>query len=458
MDWSAWLAAHCPVARTTLVDSDPVGVGLYGDLHVFSVDDRRRLLFALNREVANYGIDVSAFAALTTPDMETVLQGFLSDERRDDDHQYATRFLLDILSQSAPLVGLSTTLRAIIYDDTRWSVVSKSALRAFIHNAANGWERARRLRSILVETINGAETIDGRISVMDRDLLEALLPLLDPQEVPPMEIWEHFAAKGLSETIVEYLELWEDTLLQRSTDSEVADLLDRLNELMPDLGAPFRANYVYFAPVRLLTHALQAFGDEQEPGRLYDWLSVAAYMIPWDDHRIAHRSDNEVRTWLEQRPAVQKAVLLEGLSRCPDGYDFERCSRQVPPRLHHSDPPSDFRSWCLDTAVEWANRHGGVADYLLRYAVYLGGKSFDGAVDKLREVLMERTRGHPALERRLAQLLEISGTLPRAPATAGGYAETTRAENDRRRSHLIDSIRANLDLLRGKPSRFCVTA
>ena len=66
------------------------------------------------------------------------------------------------------------------------------------------------------------------------------MPLLDPQEIPPLEIWGHFAAKGLLDAIVEHLALWEDTLLQRSTDLEVAELLDRLNELMPDLEAPFR--------------------------------------------------------------------------------------------------------------------------------------------------------------------------------------------------------------------------
>ena len=32
---SAWLAAHCPAARNTLIDRDPTGVGIYGDLSSF---------------------------------------------------------------------------------------------------------------------------------------------------------------------------------------------------------------------------------------------------------------------------------------------------------------------------------------------------------------------------------------------------------------------------------------
>ena len=464
---AAWLGAHCPVARGTLIDRDPVGVGLYGDLKTFSAGDKHQLLSALKPEVANCGMDVFGFTPLATPDMETVLREYLSDRRRDDDHQYFVWFLLRVLSQSPPLVGLSSTLLEIIYDDTRRAEVSTSALQAYILNIADSHEKVGRLRSALTEAVDRQmpdsvpDLLDSLSAFLDpqestsilerqtsgpgRGLLEALLPLLDPQEIPPFEVWDHLAAKGVPDAIVEYLEFWEDALLERSTDSEVASLLDRLNELMPDIEAPFRANYAYSAPTRLLGRALRTLGDEQEPARLYDWLSVAAYMSPWNDHRIAHRSSEEVRTWLEQRPAVQKAVLLEGLSRCPDDDDFERNARQVPPKLHHSEPPSDFRSWCLDTAVEWADRHGRVSDYLLRYAVYVG-ESRPSEPWITQEVLMERTRGHPALERRLVELLKSQ--VPYVPPAVAKAAERTRIEIDHRRSQLIDDIRANLDLLR----------
>ena len=464
---SAWLAAHCPTARSTLVDRDPMGVGLYGDLRHFSLGDKHHLLSALNLKVGVYGMDVFGFTPLATSDMEEVLREYLSDSRRDDDHQYVVWFLLSVLSQSPPMMGLSSTLLEIIYDDTCWPEVSQSALGAYVHSVADSHERVGRLRSTLVETVDCqmaypvpdpiealpplldsqqiSPVFDRQLSGPGRGLLEALLPLLDPQEIPPMEVWDHFAGKGIPEAIVEYLELWEDALLKRSTDSEVADLLDRLNELMPDLEAPFRANYVYSAPTRLLVRALQTLGDDQEPARLYDWLSAAAYMVPWDDHRMAHRSSEEVRAWLEQRPTVQKAVLLEGLSRCPDNDDFDLCARQVPPRLHHSEPPADFRSWCLDGAVEWATRHRGVSDYLLRYAVYLGeSRSTEPWIT--REVMMDRTRGHPALEKRLVELLRSH--VPSVPPAVAEAAETARAETHYRRSHLIENIRSSLDLLR----------
>ena len=49
---SAWLAAHCRAARGELIRSDPIGVGLYGDIREFSADEKRKLVLSLNREVA----------------------------------------------------------------------------------------------------------------------------------------------------------------------------------------------------------------------------------------------------------------------------------------------------------------------------------------------------------------------------------------------------------------------
>ena len=435
---SAWLAAHCTGARSSLIESDPVGVGIYGDLQNFSTGDKRSLLWALNPEVANYGVDVLGFTSLATSDMETALWEFLSDGRRDDDHQYVVRFLLRVLSQSPPLAGLSFTLLKIVYDNTCWRVVSNSALQAFAHISADSKAGIGLLKRILVDIV------DGNISDPDGQLVRSLLPFFGPRKIDPTEILRYLAAQGRPDDCVEYLESLGDSLLQQLTDSNLGELLDHLYELMPVLEDELFSQYVNVAPVRILVRALHALGDEQEPARLYNWLSVATY-ITWDDRRIMDPAFDEVRTWLEQRPAVQKAVLLDGLSRCPDDDNFERCAHQVPARLHHSDAPSDFRSWCLDTAVEWADRHGGVAVYLLKYAVYLGEtQSTEEWITQ--RVLIERTRGHPALERNLAKLLETSDS--RVPAERADIAEMARIENERQQEQWVDDVRANADLLR----------
>ena len=175
---SAWLAALCPTARPDLISRDPAGVGLYGDLHGFSVNDKRALLASLNREVAYYGINVAAFAPLAAPDMASVIRDILNDPRRDTDHQAATDLLLRVLRHGQPLVELAPVLLEVIYDDTRWPRVTKAALDAFIHTTAESADGITRLRRILFDTGNGT------IADQDNELLASLLAALYPREIP----------------------------------------------------------------------------------------------------------------------------------------------------------------------------------------------------------------------------------------------------------------------------------
>ena len=97
---SAWLAAHCKNARADLIERDPIGVGLYGDIREFSTDEKHALLESLNREgirLDSVWSMAAAFGALATPDIESVLKAILSDSNRDRDHQMFTDFVLRFL-------------------------------------------------------------------------------------------------------------------------------------------------------------------------------------------------------------------------------------------------------------------------------------------------------------------------------------------------------------------------
>ena len=161
---SAWLAAHCQDSRMDLIERDPIGVGLYGDIRGFSLDEKHALLSSLGREGAQIdplsdplarndflfsGIDpfrerVMAFGVLATPDMETALREVLQDGNRDQDHQIFTDFVLHVLEQGAPLPSLSETLLAIVRDDTRWPRVKESALRAFMRHCPDSQDKVNK--------------------------------------------------------------------------------------------------------------------------------------------------------------------------------------------------------------------------------------------------------------------------------------------------------------------------
>ena len=435
---SAWLAALCPKARDDLISRDPVGVGLYGDLSGFSVDDKRTLLRSLNREVADYGINVAAFAPLATPDMECAIRDILNDPGRDIDHQAVTSLVLSALRLGQPLAGLAPSLLEVIYDRTRWPHVSHEALDAFIHTTAESEDGASRLEEILSDIDNGT------ISDPDNELLGTLLACLYPQEIPPSEVWRYLTTKGHPDLIGSYFAFWAFRLLERSSDRHIAELLDGLNELKPALRDAFRMHHADDVPCKLLARALNKLGAEQELTRLYSWLNAAAYPS-WDPPGFGGESIGEIRAWLERRPDLQKAVLLEGLIRCPDDDDFELNADEAWDRLLGSALPNDFGLWCLDVAVASVDKHGRVADHLLRQAVHHCGQEATGQ-GLTRALMRERVRGHEELESRLAQFLAPRPKPPgaRRPRTA----DTVRTEADRRREQWVDLIRNHADDLR----------
>ena len=435
---SAWLAALCPKARHGLISRDPVGVGLYGDLSGFSVDDKRTLLASLNREVGDYGINVAAFAPLATPDMECAIRDILNDPGRDTDHQAVTGLLLSAFRYGQPLNGLAPVLLEVIYDDTRWPRVTKAALDAFIYTTMGREDGASRLKGILSDIDNGA------ISDPDNELLGTLLACLYPREIPPIEIWRYLTTKGNPNFFGSYFAFWAFRLLERSSDQHIAELLDGLNELKPALRDAFRMHHVDDVPCKLLARALNKLGTEHELLRLYRWLSVVAYPS-WDPPMLRNESIGEIRAWLERRPDVQKTVLLEGLIRCPDDNDFELNADEAWDRLLGSTLPKDFGLWCLDAAVASVDVHGRVADLLLRYAVHHCGQEATGQ-GLTRALMRERVRGYEGLENRLAELLAPCPGPPsaRPPRTS----DTVWTEADRKRKQWVDLLRNHADDLR----------
>ena len=167
-----------------------------------------------------------------------------------------------------------------------------------------------------------SDIANGTIGDPDNELLGSLLAALYPREIPPSEIWRYLTTKGNSDLIGAYFVFWERRLLEQSSDQDMAELLDRLNELMPALRDAFRMHHLDNVPVKLLARALNKLGSEQGLTRLYNWLSAAAFPS-WDPPGLADESIGEIRTWLQQRPDLQKSILLEGLTRCPDDDDFE---------------------------------------------------------------------------------------------------------------------------------------
>ena len=444
---SAWLAAHCHSARADLIDRDPIGVGLYGDIRQFSHDEKRALLKALSHEVKALSREGSrlgsafptaaAFGALATPDMESVLEELLTSSSRSRDHQMLTEFILRVLAQGAPLPGLSKILLEIVRDDTWWPRINVPALDAFIH-LHNSQDKTGELKKLL------ADIQSGGVSDPDNELLGTLLTQLYPRELLPSEVWDYLSETGDLELIGRYCVFWDTGLIQKSSPRDLVELLDSLAERLPHLQSTLDARYLHGLPLKLLAAGLEANGDEIEPKRLYDWLSVSIWDQDLEGSWDGGESIRNIRSWLEQRPEIQKKVIVEGLDRCLETDEFRYHAFEVHKRLYRARPPHDFGLWCLEQSVAVADTKPQVAEHLLEVAA-LANKHRSGNEGLSLEVLQEHAQENEKLRTSLVRLLSPP---PTPPKHRDRVTEQILEKRKQQAQQRLDSVRSNEAALR----------
>ena len=458
---AAWLAAHCPRARPLLIEADPVGAALYGDIRQFADEDKRRLLSELealpaeepvfdyerpDRPDATLRLDVGwAFRALASADMVQSIRELLGRRGSEASNERIELLVLSALSHSVEspkglLRDLLPELVERVRDDARQAGVRRAALDAYRH-LLDCDERSEALRAIL------EEIHEGRVSDPDDELRGTLLDALYPDHVKPSVVWRYFTtARG--RRLGRCWRFWRYRLLERSSDDQVAELLDALYAAV-GAGHPRVSNLdVQNLHVELLARGLSVWGEDLDSERLYRWLSIPIT----DDLRLERHVFSKddlylVRSWLEARPNRQKAIFLAGLEDriSNDQAEFYRWKDfQI---LHGSRPPGDFGLWCLERAVEHEDAESVLSEELLRYSHW---SLNDPALSEglTLDVMRESTHGHGNLARLLAQLCE-----PRVDHAAStqdpylreveGLREQREREERQRQQEWADHVRSH---------------
>ena len=434
---SAWLAAQCQSARIDLIERDPIGVGLYGDLHQFSHDEKRALLNALKHEVERLGLDIesqywiSAFGPLTTPDMEQVLREILTDPARDEQHQMLVVFVLRILEAGIPLSGLSDLLLGIVRDATRSPSVNALALHTFLHTCPAGQDKTDTLKRLLADI--QAEQVTGP----DNELAGILLSWLYPQDLPASQVWNYLSEPRDSDLRGSHIQFWGYDLLEKSSDKDVLELLDGLQGLPPGLhpapGTP--RPYLENLPLKLLARGLNAYGDRIPTEQLYDWLGVGLLRTQYK----LREETRKAQVWLEQHPAIQKAILTEGVRRYTESDDesFSRYMSEVERRLYGANPPSDFGPWCAQQAI--AATDSQVAEYFIVRASHAGLPL---------ESQLEQAHGHRDLQSRISRMMTQRDRDEAEYQEREGQRQSYTEERKRQENEWLAYVRSNEAALR----------
>ena len=403
---SAWLAAHSREARPLLINADPVGVGLYGDIEGFTADDKRRLLESLSTFFteaslldSGHGDDMArAFRSLANADMVPAMRDLLDRKIESAADEELAALILGVLSHAEDrnsVADLGPDLKTILTGDTRSSRIRRRALDAYLQVLRASDDRTRVLR-LLLDAIQ-----DDSVPDPDDEVRGALLEILYPDTITPSEVWRYALSRTRHDLIGGFWRFWNLTLLDKSADQHLAELLDSLHEDASRLVPALEQSGLQALPVELLARCLEAKGDNHEPADLYDWLATTGSSLGRSQRK--EKPIRRVRAWLESRPQVQEEVVLTWLRQSdpddlPHRVGYRHCEA-----LHDSTPPPDFGLWCLDQAIEVSGTEPEVSQALL-WQAYRSLHEPATGMGLTPETMRERTRGHRALTEYLDEL------------------------------------------------------
>ena len=434
---AAWLAAHSPRVRTELVSNDAAGVAIYGDIQDFSPGEKQELLAALLRQpkiLARAPVNINAFAPLVAAETEPQIRQVLASADRSPAQQDRAGFILRVLSQRQQLAGLAPEMLGIVRDDSWPQQVRLLALKGFIRNRKGSPGHTGELEALLVD-------IRARgITASNQDLCGVLLGELYRDVVRPRQVWDYLTEATGYDMTDSYWQFWRRTLLAKSSDRDIPDLLDSLAPQISNLEQAFDSLGLRELPVALLERGLRLHGDRVARGRVYQWLGAGAHVL---DRFRGHPPDAflRIRAWLEQRPEIQKDVVLRGLKSCRDDHRVHYADFMNRKRLFGAKLPADFGLWCLKQAVAFAKSKPQVARHLFReaYRVYSTDEPGEGLS---AAVLREYAQKHECLENLLADLES-----PPHPSQEEAEWKRRQAkyleEHERRRHEWREWIRSN---------------
>ena len=391
---SAWLAAHGKTSRGEIIDRDPFGVVLYGDVRGFSREEKHRILECMHRETKKNPWLSSAvrmdsrFGDLATNDMEEEFRKILINPARDDDAQQRFVFIvLQSLAHGQVIGALSDLLMRTVRDEIWLPGVRRQALDTFIGYQEQDMD-TDDLR-VLLEDIHA-----GSVSDPDDELLGILLKELYPKVLSASDLLKYLKVPENPSLYGRYVSFWIRHLPESSTNTQLAELLDAITERFDQLRPVFHHSRVAFVdPGKLLARLLARFLETMQmpisAERLFGWLEIVL------DERLRFSSETgNIKSWLSSHPNEYKEMIRIGMERCAKLEKFSHCMSRIEYRFRGVERPPDFGRWCLEQVI--SSDDAGIKEYLIRQVADLVyGHFHDEGLS--REIVEKRLAGDRAI-------------------------------------------------------------
>lgn len=342
----AWLVVHHGRDRARLIQLDPLGIVLNGDVAVLGTSERLALLQALSeaaRQDKGFRRDAwvsHPFGPLATADMESTYDVLLRAPGRDDSHQAFIDCVLDALRHGERMPALAPALGIWVEDGGAWSDNRLAAYEAWKHNFGFQPTKVRELLERMFA---------GTVTDSEDRLTGAMLTDLYPEYLGPREVFKFLRPQSRRNLISYHSRFWRYSLLRKSRPQDFAKLADMWVEIRPTQANEFQDYEMWQLSGEVLAAALVHVGDDISIERLYAWLGICL-----DEYGFSKLEDDprrDVAQWIEARPDQLKAVVELGYQSAKPNEQGIRSFWEAEQRLHGARLPRDWLRWLLDLAA-----------------------------------------------------------------------------------------------------------
>lgn len=376
---AAWLAALCGEPRKALVNADPIGVLVYGDVGEFGDDDLVSLIRALRktRQRSRWAWSASALGSMIRPRTIEMLRIYITDDDRSDVKQATVDMLLRGIPQVAlapwtgperspsaapPLIG---EMLRLVRDTTWRPCVRNAGIDAALHVVARSGEGDDLVDELL------QEVKEGQIHDPGNELRGRLLTALYPGRIPPDRVWDYLPRTANRNLIGHDLMFWAKRMEKSTSSIDLPVLMDGLHGNIAQLLAVLGESQLEELVNRILVRTLAEHGEATPVSRLSKWIEVAVQSRPPDRRRRKTPENERLMSWYAAHPAISWACLLEFLKRNAQKESLALDAWPYRREVIGNSPPPGLAEWCLDHAIELAGSHAPAARLLLEWAVHL---------------------------------------------------------------------------------------
>lgn len=398
----AWLSVHCISDRPILIDHDPLGVVLYGDVRNFQPSEKVQVFKGLHQEALRFTWFRSGnwqqhpFGALGTSDMAAYLSEQMLKPDRDPAHQAILECILDAIEFGEHLPTLAPRLLSIVQDKSYWERVRLSALDAWIAQAPDFAD----LGLLLLQQIK-----DGLVDDANDEISGKLLEELFPRFLTPLAALEHFHPRKNQSLIGSFHLFWSSKYVRDISTDDLVCIADESFQKIAKFKEDDNTGYEVRSllsklVVRLVTEA----GERASPAQLYDWLGAG--IDKYGSARLEQDEATQLADWLSARPHLQKAVIAYGMSKVEPRKDGRLNFWPVYERLFRASRPRDWYQWSLEQAATATNVE--VAKYFFdeaAYAVLHQFERFDISLEDLEAWVVLHKKTWPRAEDWLSEVL-----------------------------------------------------